>query len=79
MELPKGNTVLTRDSRPITIVVWPDEQESMWKVGQGGCTRIEAYDENGSMAAVPWIAVFKGDEIVARFSAGQVTVGYQRD
>jgi hypothetical protein len=74
--MTKGHTELSRDARPIWSVFWPVEGAG-FTVGQGKCTRIEAYDENGELAHVPWVAVFFGDEIVARIPANQVAVHYK--
>lgn len=76
MKLPKGRTELSKDTRPITAISWADTEGSRFKVGQNGTTRIEAYDESGHMANVPWIAVFKGDEIVLRTAADHVDISY---
>ena len=76
MNLPKGQTELSKDTRPIKAIAWDDAEQSHFKVGQSGVTRIEAYDENGSMSFVPWLAVFKGDDIVHRCPADQVSIGY---
>lgn len=76
MELPKGNTVLSSDPRPITGVWYNDAEDGGWKVGPR-VTKIEAYDECGSMSHVPWIAVFNPDDtIIARIPADKVTVVY---
>lgn len=77
MKLPKGHTELSKDARPITAIVWPNETLSPhFKVGQSGVTSIEAYDENGHMASIPWLAIFKGDEIVLRTPACHVAISY---
>lgn len=76
MTLPKGHTELSTDPRPIQAIYWPAEGDPGHRVGQGQCTRIEAYDECGSMSHVPWIAVFFGEVIAARVPADQVTVVY---
>jgi len=75
-DLPRGGCVLTRDDRAIKAVVYPDD--SGWTVGTGTVQRIVAYDENGSMSHVPWLAVFDfQDQILARVPAHLVTVTYQ--
>jgi hypothetical protein len=73
--MQKGGTELSRDLRAITGIFWEAGGEN--RVGQNGVTKIEAYDENGSMSHVPWLAVFKGDEIVSRVPADQVMVSYE--
>ena len=74
MELNKGGTVLSKDARPIAAIVWDGPE--YFRVGQSDVTAIEAYDESGHMAPVPWIAVFKGDVIVCRVQADHVTISY---
>lgn len=76
MELPRGHTPLSEDERPIKAIYWPGEGAGGFTAGEYGCTKIVAYDENGSMSHVPWIAVFKGDEIAVRLPADQVSVHY---
>lgn len=77
MDMSRGGTVLSSDERPIMAILWPDNDESHFRVGQSGVTKIVAYDESGHMAYVPWLAVFKGDEIVLRCPADQVAISYQ--
>jgi hypothetical protein len=76
IDIMKGNTVLSSDERPIKGIYFPAEGHAGWTVGHAGCTRIVAYDENGSMAHVPWLAVFVGDQISTRVPAEQVSVHY---
>lgn len=76
IDMMKGHTVLSSDERPIKAIYWPGENEPGWIVGESGCTRIVAYDENGSMANVPWLAVFVGDHLRMRVPADQVSVHY---
>lgn len=46
-------------------------------VGMAGVTRIEPYEENGQMAPVTWLAVFRGDTVVARLNmAGMTEIRY---
>lgn len=74
-DLPKGNTELSKDPRPIRQINVAGDMQA-WFVSHPPGIRIEAYDENGSMAAVPWIAVFRGDDIIARIPAQQVSIHY---
>lgn len=74
MNLPKGNTVLSQDPRPITGIFYLND--SSITVGSCEITAIEAYDENGQGACVPWLAVFRGAEIVNRVPAHMVEVAY---
>ncbi len=41
-------------------------------------TKIEPYHENGQMAPVTWLAVWEGDQIVARLNTAHIAeIGYQ--
>lgn len=77
MRLLKGKTELSLDTREIAGAYWPVEGTEGFTVGVNGVTRIEAYDENGQMAMVPWVAVFKGDQICCRAPAAQMSVHYK--
>lgn len=47
-------------------------------VGSSGVERIVCYGENGQGAVVPWFAVYKNGEIMARVNAAQIdAVTYQ--
>ena len=46
-------------------------------VGSNGVTKIVPYHENGQMAAVPWFAVYCGDEIWRRYDAAGMWVEYR--
>jgi len=52
---------------------WGDDGETGATVGRDGVTRIEAYEENGQMAPVPWLAVFKSGRCVQRLNAAHMT------
>ena len=52
------------------------EGEPGWRVGSSGVTAIVAYDEYGEFAMLPWVAVYRGDEIIVRVPAQQVSVHY---
>jgi len=78
MTLPRGNTELSRDERPIeTIDFGPDNEDALFfKVGEQKITEIIAYDESGHMSNIPWIAVLKGEHIHLRTPADKVAVTY---
>lgn len=76
MEFPRGRTPLTQDDTPIEAIYWPGEGAGGHKVGELGITNIIAYDENGDMAYVPWLAVFRNDKLIMRCPAKQVSVHY---
>lgn len=76
MNLPKGNTVLSQDPRPITGIFFDDEEGSHFQVGEFEVTSIVAYDENGLGGCIPWLAVYEGERIVRRVPAHMVEVAY---
>lgn len=45
-------------------------------VALGPITNIECYPETGQMTYVPWIAVYRGDALVARVSAEHCLIEY---
>ena len=49
---------MIQDKREI-LSIW--DAEGLFKVGLGGVTRIEIYQEKGEMAMVNYAAVFEGD------------------
>ncbi len=53
-------------------VVW-NETEKVVAVGLRGVTKIEAYEENGEMAAVVWLRIWQGDHLYARIRAGAMS------
>lgn len=73
--LPKGRTALSADTRTIRAIYY--EGRGGFEVGDGQITHIEAYDENGEMGFVPYLAVFNGPKIAARVPARLVSVHYE--
>lgn len=66
-QLPRGNTTLSRDDRRISFCVL--QNGNSYVVGdKTGVTDIIAYDENGEMSYIPWIAIYKGDFLFVRVS-----------
>ena len=74
---------VVNDQRPIEYAerIFPDvdgntfcwtTREGRWK----NCDRIEAYWENGEMAPIPWLAVYRDGEIIARVGARGHEIGY---
>jgi len=61
---------LPQDKRPITAITYDDG--SWTKVGEAGVTTIQGYYESGQMAAIPWLAVYVGEEMVSRIPATAV-------
>jgi hypothetical protein len=48
-------------------------------VGEDGITEFVPYYESGQMAEVPWIAIYKGDEIISRIDATGLYIQYFED
>jgi hypothetical protein len=46
------------------------------RVGANGVTKIEPYDENGQMAYVPRVRVFRGDDIYCTLPVTNLCVEY---
>ena len=69
-------TELTKDPRPITEVHWIAGSGGH-SIGYHGVTKIEAYCECGHWSMIPWIAVYKGDQIWIRFPADAVSIYYK--
>jgi len=60
---------MPHDTRPICCIIG-DPVDGVWeKVGKDGVTAITGYYESGQMAAVPWCAVWVGDDLKARVNA----------
>lgn len=72
------NSIISKDLRPIEIV-WELSGESpgLWQVGFGGVTEIIVYDDNGEMAMIPWVAIYRGHEIITRIPARCVGIKYK--
>lgn len=67
---------ITEDERPITTAFVNCAGEG-YVLGRGGVTRIAAYNECGEYAYIPWVAIYRGEEIAMRFPAHQLTLGYE--
>lgn len=71
-----GVNSVVADTGIIDSVVWHDGRAL--EVFYGGITRIVAYQENGQMAAQPWVAAYKGDALVARADLAGAIVRYKQ-
>jgi hypothetical protein len=63
---------LTKETRTISsLAIDYNQRVADWNpsLGANGVTKIEAYDEVGQMAYVPWFAIYVGNEIVRRVNA----------
>ncbi len=69
------NTILD-DKRVIDGVYWNDSDGTSYRVGVLGTTKIEAYGEPGLHCNLPWIAVWKDENLVTRVPATQVQIVY---
>ena len=70
---------ILEDDRPITMLVFPGEDGSYYRVGAGGVARIVAYAEMGQGNYVPWFAVYTGTTITQRINAAHVEGVYYED
>lgn len=70
---------ILEDPRPIEWICLPWENAVPWNTKKSrykNCDEIRAYPEPGQMAQVPFYAVIKDGEIIARTPATVVEVGY---
>ncbi len=72
------------DPRPIKSISWGEVYgDGWWKIGHKydeegrKITKIVSYEENGQSAPVPWVAVYSGDEVVARSDCAGATILYE--
>jgi len=68
------------DPRPINAIFYPGENAGGWTTSPGysiSCDKIVAYAENGQMAPVPFYAVYRDGQIMARVPAQLVEVQYK--
>lgn len=64
------------DPRTIRLVNDDVGGQNLFGVGMRGVTRIECYGEPGEHCFKPWLAIYKGDTIIARMAARDVTIYY---
>ena len=60
-----SNTIL-EDKREIKSIQSSLIDSPEYCVGKYGITKIEAYGEPGMHCDLPWVRIFKSDEVVAR-------------
>jgi hypothetical protein len=53
-----------KDDKREILSIW--DQEGLFKVGLGGVTKIEIYQECGEMSMINYAAVFEGDVLTNR-------------
>ena len=66
------NTRIIDDARTIHSAWCGPPYEVGATVGYKGVTRIEPYEENGQMAAVTWLQVWKSDTLAARLNTAHI-------
>ena len=64
------------DGRTINLLLVLQGEPGEFQVGFSGITRIVAYGENGDMALVPWLAVYKGEHLHSRIKASACEILY---
>ena len=55
--------------------IYSDEGREGWTVGKT-VTKIIPYQENGEMAPITWLAVYKNENIIVRIAARGVQIHY---
>ena len=76
----KDTLEIQHDNREIYQVVLRSgniEDYEIYTTGKNGITKIVQYFENGQMAAVPWFAIYKGENIITRMDAVNCIVVYK--
>jgi len=63
---------ILNDTRTIESIQFSLLDSPDFAVGKFGVTKIEAYPEGGMSCDIPWINVFKGDEIIKRICCHQL-------
>lgn len=72
MTVSKVDDIMGRFDQPIQSAWSNAPDETGARVGFDGVTRIEPYRENGQMARMVWLRVWKGDKLVARLNAAHM-------
>ncbi len=68
---------IIEDKREIRAVWQPDE--TSYKVGEGGVTRIKPYREDGGLGPTAWLKVEKGCHLFARINCAHVESIFYKD
>lgn len=68
---------IIEDQREIMELFFDDEEGGCFRVGQNFVTAIKAYGEPAEYCHVPWLAVYRGEEIWQRLPAGRVRIYYK--
>lgn len=56
------------DDKATIVSAWTADGQTGASVGMRGVTAIKPYDENGDMAPVTWLEVWKGEQLFARLN-----------
>lgn len=76
-DFPAGHTPLSQEARTILSIRHVESGAYHYTVGRDGVEKIVAYDENGDMAHVPWLAVLNREGVWLRMPASGMAVFYQ--
>jgi len=72
---------IIEDEREILLIHFDDDEGSCFSTGDCGSalgiTKIVAYGEPAEYCLVPWLAIYKGEEIWQRLPAGRVRIVYK--
>lgn len=67
-----------QDEREITAIhLNGDYQSQAYKVGEYGVTKIAPYQESAEYALITFVAVYQGEEIIARFPTINLAIYYR--
>lgn len=72
-------TIIQDDREILIIHKSGDDQTDAYRVGHQGITKIVPYEENGQYCMLPFLAVYKGDVILARLPASDLFIQYRLD
>jgi hypothetical protein len=74
----KKPCLMHEDPRPIArVYIITSDENASWAVGSIGVTEIVAYAEAGGLGPEAYLAVYKGDSIIARMPARSVEIHYK--
>jgi hypothetical protein len=71
---------MVNDEREIEWVEVGGNEDNLYLTTPGQyktCDKIEVYEEPGQMSMVPWVRIFKGDEIWVRIPVSLCAIGYK--
>lgn len=67
---------MIQDKREITVIKDSTGINDIARIGSHGFTKIAAYEEEYNESVIPFVAVYKGDEIAFRMPAKDLAIFY---